>query len=88
MIHIPVDKDARMDIDELDKALAKCMGEQRAVYQVVAIIGSTEIGSVDPVGKMLGLRKKYETMGLSFAIHADGAWGGMCWSVTFKNTSN
>jgi hypothetical protein len=39
---------------------------------VVAIIGSTEIGSVDPLGKIIGLRKKYETMGLSFLIHADG----------------
>jgi len=87
LIHVPVDNNARMDIDELDKCLAKCLGEGRTVYSVVAIIGSTEIGSVDPVGKIVGLRKKYETMGLSFLIHADAAWGGYFASILRKDPS-
>ncbi|CAG8657740.1 6720_t:CDS:2, partial [Scutellospora calospora] len=74
---IPVDDAARMDIKELDKKLAKCVKNQQAVYAVVAIMGSTEQGACDPLTDIVALRDRYQRRyGLSFAIHADGAWGG------------
>ncbi|CAG8594715.1 7893_t:CDS:2 [Cetraspora pellucida] len=42
---IPVDDAARMDMNELDKVLAKCVKNKQAVYAVVAIMGSTEQGA-------------------------------------------
>lgn len=43
---------------------------------VVAIIGSTEEGSVDPLAGIFKLRDESQAKGLSFLVHADGAWGG------------
>ncbi|CAG8788122.1 32436_t:CDS:2 [Gigaspora margarita] len=74
---VPVDYAARMDINELDKVLAKCGRNKQAVYAVVAIMGSTEQGACDPLTDIVALRERYQRRyGLSFAIHADAAWGG------------
>ena len=81
MVNVPVDYAARMDSNELDKELAKCLrpgagGGLTPVYAVVAIIGSTEQGAIDPLTEVLRLRTKYEAQGLSFLVHCDAAWGG------------
>jgi len=76
IIDVPVDMYARMDIPSLDKLLQACLDKKQAVYAVVAIIGSTEHGAVDPIKGVVELRVKYQKLGLSFAIHADAAWGG------------
>ncbi|CAG8594035.1 11224_t:CDS:2 [Dentiscutata erythropus] len=74
---IPVDNAARMDVNELDKVLAKCVRNKQAVYAVVAIMGSTEQGACDPLADIVALRERYQRRyGLSFVIHADAAWGG------------
>jgi glutamate/tyrosine decarboxylase-like PLP-dependent enzyme len=56
----------------LDERLKK----QQAVYGVIAIIGSTEEGSVDPLDEIIKLRDEYYEKGLAFIVHADAAWGG------------
>jgi len=71
-----VDYGARIDPTELDTLLNECLNEKQAVYAVMAIIGSTEHGAVDPLDKVVELWKKYEKKGLTFVIHADAAWGG------------
>lgn len=76
MIGIPVDVEARVDLNELQNKLDECLEKQQAVYAVVAICGSTEEGSVDSLSDIVQIRKKYQARGLSFLIHADAAWGG------------
>jgi len=76
IIDVPVDLYARMDPSALDKLLQNCLDNKCGVYAVVAIIGSTEHGAVDPIADVLALREKYQKRGLSFAVHADAAWGG------------
>jgi tyrosine decarboxylase/aspartate 1-decarboxylase len=63
---VPCDNRARMDIDALEKRLKK--GD---VGTVVATIGTTGTGSVDPLPDILALREKY-----GFRLHADAAYGG------------
>ena len=63
---VPVDSQARMDIDALRKRLSR--GD---VGTVVATMGTTATGSVDPLPEILALREKFE-----FRIHADAAYGG------------
>ena len=65
-----------MDLTVLERHLQECLESQKPVYAVVAIMGSTEEGSVDPLRGVIELREKFEAQGLSFLIHADGAWGG------------
>ncbi|PLB48502.1 PLP-dependent transferase [Aspergillus steynii IBT 23096] len=52
-----------------------------AVYGVVAIIGSTEHGAIDPLHHILNLREKFEKQGMSFGVHCDAAWGGYFASI-------
>ncbi|KAJ6259313.1 pyridoxal-dependent decarboxylase domain protein [Drechslerella dactyloides] len=74
---IEVDDAARIDLALLEKELRDCAKEKRAVYAVVAIVGTTEEGAVDRLSKIVELRKKLQDeLGLSFLIHADAAWGG------------
>lgn len=65
-----------MDLDDLRVRLDECLGSQTPVYGGVAIMGSTEHGACDPLTDLVSLREEYQSKGLSFAIHADVAWGG------------
>lgn len=63
---IPCDSHARMEIHALAEVL-----EEGNVGTVVATIGTTGTGSVDPLPEILRLQEKY-----SFRLHADAAYGG------------
>ncbi|KAI9872353.1 MAG: hypothetical protein M1830_001743 [Pleopsidium flavum] len=76
VVGIEVDNGARVDLANLEKHLQASLDNQQAVYAVVAFIGSTEEGAVDPLGCILALRDKFQGQGLSFVVHADAAWGG------------
>ena len=56
MIDVNVDDGARMDVEDLKTKLQGCLANKRAVYAVVAIIGSTEHGACDPLDKIVSLR--------------------------------
>lgn len=73
---VPLDIFARVDTAKLDTLLQQCLDQQRAVYEVVAVIGTTEEGAVDRIEEIIALRDKYEALGMSFVVHADAAWGG------------
>jgi tyrosine decarboxylase/aspartate 1-decarboxylase len=63
---VAVDSRGRMDVDALEDRLAR--GD---VGTVVATMGTTATGSVDPLPEILVLRERY-----GFRIHADAAYGG------------
>jgi tyrosine decarboxylase / aspartate 1-decarboxylase len=63
---VECDDKARMDMDALEKIL-----REKNVGTVVATIGTTGTGAVDPLSEILKLREKY-----GFRVHADAAYGG------------
>lgn len=63
---VPCDERGRMDVEALERRVAR--GD---VGTVVATMGTTATGSVDPLPELLGLREKH-----GFRIHADAAYGG------------
>lgn len=65
-----------MCVKNLEQKLEHCVKTKTPVYMVVAIMGSTEQGAVDPLAEILQLRKRFESKGLSFIVHCDAAWGG------------
>ena len=76
MVGIKVDRGARVDLEDLRSHLQSCLDNEVAVYAVVAIIGSTEEGAVDPLRGVIKLRDEFQANGLSFLVHGDAAWGG------------
>lgn len=60
----------------MKEKLLQCLAEKRAVYEVVAVIGTTEEGAVDRFEEMVAIRDTLQAEGLSFFLHADAAWGG------------
>lgn len=63
---LPCDARGRMDTNALAKRV-----ERGDVGTVVATMGTTATGSVDPLPEILALREKH-----GFRIHADAAYGG------------
>jgi glutamate/tyrosine decarboxylase-like PLP-dependent enzyme len=65
-IEVPSDAHGRMDMDALDRL---CLSED--IGAVVATIGTTGFGALDPLPALLRLRDRH-----GFRIHADAAYGG------------
>jgi glutamate/tyrosine decarboxylase-like PLP-dependent enzyme len=63
---IPCDRRARMELEALKRSL-----DHGGIGTVVATIGTTATGSIDPLPELLRLREQY-----GFRIHADSAYGG------------
>ena len=72
---IPCDRRGRMDVEALERRL-----DRGGVGTVVATIGTTASGAVDPLVPLLGLRDRY-----GFRLHADAAYGG--YFVLVRNLS-
>ena len=65
-IEIPSDATGRMDMAALEQAL-----QSNDIGTVVATLGTTAVGTVDPLPQIVELQKKY-----NFRIHVDSAYGG------------
>ncbi|MGH8400307.1 MAG: pyridoxal phosphate-dependent decarboxylase family protein [Gammaproteobacteria bacterium] len=63
---VAVDMAGRMDMNALEEVL-----KREKVATVVATLGNTGLGAVDPLHEILKLRERY-----GFRIHVDAAYGG------------
>jgi tyrosine decarboxylase / aspartate 1-decarboxylase len=67
---VEVDEKGCMDLQHLEQLLKEGQ-DGKSVGTVVVTLGTTSIGSVDPLPEILALRRKYD-----FRIHIDSAYGG------------
>lgn len=70
------ERDMRLDLDALETTLETCEREKQPVLMAVAVLGTTEYGTVDPVDGAVDARDRFAARGLGFSVHVDGAWGG------------
>lgn len=75
----------RLDADALEQALQDCARERQPVLMAVAVLGTTEYGTVDPIDAVVAARERALASGLGFSVHVDGAWGGYL-ATLFRNT--
>ena len=74
----------RIDLDALDATLETCARERQPVLLAVAVLGTTEYGTIDPVDGVVDARDRFGARGLGFGVHVDGAWGGYL-ATLFRN---
>lgn len=74
----------RLDVDALEERLEHCARAHEPVLMTVAVLGSTEYGTIDPVDGVLAARERSRARGLDFAVHVDAAWGGYL-ATLFRN---
>lgn len=77
LVSVPVDSGFRMRTDALEEVLDQLDRRGAHVLAVVATIGTTEEGSLDPLERIAALRARREAEGRpTWWLHADAAYGG------------
>ncbi len=66
----------RLDMDAFDQILRELRASKRSVLLAVAVLGTTEFGTIDPIHELVALRERYVAEGYGFTLHVDAAWGG------------
>lgn len=83
LVRVPVDTAFRMDVTALAEILERTERDDGLVVAVVAVVGTTEEGAVDPVDKILDLRaRRVESGSPGFWLHVDGAYGAYLRTMT------
>lgn len=66
----------RLDANACAETLRDLERRGESPLLAVAVLGSTEFGTLDPVHELLELREQAAARGAGFAVHVDAAWGG------------
>jgi glutamate/tyrosine decarboxylase-like PLP-dependent enzyme len=69
-------KNMRLDVERLEERLEALRRAQQPVLMAVAVLGTTEYGSIDPLQDLITARNRFAQRGLGFSVHVDAAWGG------------
>lgn len=80
-VPVAVDNHMRLSIPALESALAEAESNRIPVLAVVAVLGTTEFGTIDPVHRIVELREQCRARRFEFGLHVDAAWGGYLTSI-------
>jgi len=85
LVKIKTDNDGRMDIQNLRKTLDKCSTENKKIFAVVATLGTTVRGAIDPIKDISEICKEKKIW-----LHIDGSIGGIfaITSISIKGLNN
>ena len=72
LIKVKTDNNGCMDIIELNKSIEKCFEEGKKIFSIVATVGTTIRGAVDPIDKISSICKERNIW-----LHIDGSIGGI-----------
>lgn len=71
LYRLPVNQQQRVPADRIEQQIQECVKQGITVAAIVAIAGTTDFGSIDPLSEIAGLRRRY-----GVHVHIDAAWGG------------
>lgn len=69
--HIPVNAAYQLDVEALDIQLQRDIKDGLTPFMIVASIGTTDVGSVDPIDQIAGVAEEHNCW-----FHIDAAYGG------------
>ncbi len=72
LVRIKTDNRGRMDINDLRKSLDKCLLENKKIFAIVATLGTTVRGAIDPIKEISEICKQRKIW-----LHIDGSIGGI-----------
>jgi len=72
LVMIKTDNQGRMDINNLRKSLDKCLIENKKIFAIVATLGTTVRGAIDPIKEISEICKENNIW-----LHIDGSIGGI-----------
>ncbi len=72
LVRIKTDNQGRMDINNLKKSLDKCLIENKKIFAIVATLGTTVRGAIDPIKEISEICKERNIW-----LHIDGSIGGI-----------
>lgn len=82
VITVKSDEAFRMNVTDLEHRLMQTIRSRQVPLCVIATVGTTEEGAVDPVNDIIDLRTRMEREhNASFWLHIDAAWGGFIRSL-------
>lgn len=71
LVRVPVDRDHRIDLAELERTIADCRARNLRLISIVGIAGTTDSGAVDPLPELAAIARRSDAH-----FHVDAAWGG------------
>ncbi len=85
LVRIKTDNQGRMDINDLRKSLDKCTLENKKIFAIVATLGTTVRGAIDPIKEISEICKERNIW-----LHIDGSIGGIfaVTSIPIKGLNN
>jgi len=72
LVKIKTDNQGRMDINNLRKSIDKCLIENKKIFAIVATLGTTVRGAIDPIKEISEICKQRNIW-----LHIDGSIGGV-----------
>jgi len=70
VIKVPVDRNYRINMAELNKRLIECKARNWHVLAIIGVAGTTDCGSLDPIKEIVKISKSE-----NIHLHVDAAWG-------------
>ena len=72
LVRIKTDNQGRMDINDLRNSLDKCLTDNKKIFAIVATLGTTVRGAIDPIKEISEICKQRNIW-----LHIDGSIGGI-----------
>ncbi len=72
LVRIKTDNQGRMDINNLRKSIDKCLIENKKIFAIVATLGTTVRGAIDPIKEISEICNERNIW-----LHIDGSIGGI-----------
>ncbi|PJG82034.1 pyridoxal phosphate-dependent decarboxylase family protein [Caviibacterium pharyngocola] len=71
VVTVPCNENAQMDSVALEKILAELTAQGKIIACIVATVGTTDAGAIDPLNDIRNIADNYNAW-----LHVDAAWGG------------